>query len=82
MLLEAGANIEAKDENGNTPLMIAVGSYRGGKDIIAFLRQRGADPYAKNNFGVTPIVDARQTANYDTAKFFDDLPKLGGASRH
>jgi ankyrin repeat protein len=73
-LLDAGAEIEAKDKNGHTPLAQAVFYSRGDGDTIRLLRGRGADPYAKNNHGVSPIDTARQIANYDIAQYFNDLP--------
>ena len=42
--------------------------------MIEFLRQAGADPYAANDRGITPLGLARMIANYDVAKHFADLP--------
>jgi ankyrin repeat protein len=75
LLVEAGAQMDAKDEHGNTPLSNAVFSYSGDGQLIQILRASGADPFAKNNYGVSPVELARNIANYDVAKFFDDLPK-------
>ena len=75
-LLKAGAKIDSKDEHGNTPLMRAVAVYRGGEgSMIRLLRKWGADPFLKNNYGICALESARMTANYDVAKYFDDLPK-------
>jgi hypothetical protein len=75
-LLKAGAKIDSKDKHGNTPLMTAVSVYRGGQGTtIRLLRKMGADPSCRNNYGISPVESARMTGNYDTAKYFDDLPK-------
>ncbi len=44
MLIEAGANVEAKDNDGHTPLVMAV--RLGYKERVKFLLERGADPHA------------------------------------
>lgn len=75
LLLEAGADIEAKDRHGNTPLMRAVSTSRGKGEMIKLLRQWGADPYAKNSYGICPVESARMVANFDIAQYFSDLPK-------
>ena len=46
LLLDRGANIEAKDTNGNTALRLAV--VEGHKDIARLLLDRGADIEAKD----------------------------------
>ena len=74
LLIEAGAEIDESDSNGNTPLSNAVFSYTNDGSTIETLRKFGADPYKSNNYGQTPIGLARLIANYDVAKFFDDLP--------
>ena len=56
-LLEAGANIEARNKNGNTPLLWAA---RGGNaDVIAALLQAGADKAAQNSAGQDALELAR-----------------------
>jgi len=47
---------------------------RGQGEVIALLRSAGADPYAKNNAGVTPVSVARSIANFPVAQFYSDLP--------
>ena len=75
LLLELGARLEERDEHGNTPLSSAVFYYRGDGETIRLLRKHGADPFAKNNHGISPIQIAREDDNPERAKFFDDLPK-------
>jgi hypothetical protein len=47
---------------------------RGLGEVIVLLRAAGADPYAKNNSGNSPISVARSIANFPVAQFFSDLP--------
>lgn len=47
--IESGANINAQDEKGNTPLMFA--AMRRQKELFNFLRESGADMNIKNNAG-------------------------------
>jgi hypothetical protein len=46
---------------------------RGRGELIALLRQRGADASSTNKFGVSPVSLARTIANYDVARFVNDL---------
>ncbi len=50
-LIKSGADINAKSNNGGTPLMSAIGSASAMKLLIA----HGADVNAKNNDGWTPL---------------------------
>lgn len=55
-LLGRGADIEAKSDNGWTPLMIA--TIKGHADILIALLKAGADVEAINNTGWTPLLCA------------------------
>jgi hypothetical protein len=57
-LLDQGAVIDARDEAGRTPLMLAV--TQGQLEIVRLLLARGADPNAADNAGHTPLQQARQ----------------------
>ena len=48
-LLDAGAQVDAHDKDGNTALMLA--SRNGHVDVVRTLLARGADPSARNNKG-------------------------------
>jgi ankyrin repeat protein len=74
LLLDHGAEVDLVDAHGNTPLSVAVYYSRGRGDLIALLREQGADPLRANNYGKTPVGTARLIANYNVAQFFADIP--------
>jgi ankyrin repeat protein len=74
LLLNAGAEADIRDSDGNTPLWRATITSRGQGDVIRRLRAAGADPYAKNNAGRSPIDVARTIVNHPIAQFYSDLP--------
>jgi uncharacterized protein len=79
-LLDAGALVDPRDSYGNTPLFRAVFNSSGNGDVIKLLRGAGADPYAKNASGISPLKLARTISNYDVRQFFCDLPEDDGES--
>ena len=50
--LAAGADVNAKDEDGRTPLLNALS---GPKEIIELLIAKGADVNAQDDVGFTPL---------------------------
>jgi truncated hemoglobin YjbI len=56
-LLDHGANIDARDSKGQTPLRRAVNCRR--LQLVQLLVRRGANPHAEDNRGVTPLDVAR-----------------------
>jgi ankyrin repeat protein len=64
-----GANVDAKDSIGRTPLHIAAGSgllgtpVQGNKEIADLLIEEGADVDAKNKWGDTPLHVAVEGGN-------------------
>jgi ankyrin repeat protein len=52
-LLSVGADVNAKDHYGDTPLHMAC--YRGHVQVFQALREHGADIELKNNYGRTPL---------------------------
>ena len=63
-LIKAGANVNAKDNNGSTALIYATkaksGNYEG---IVSVLLKAGADVNAKDNDGKTAIKLAQEAGN-------------------
>ncbi|MBI4823896.1 MAG: ankyrin repeat domain-containing protein [Nitrospirae bacterium] len=55
-LLQHGADVNAKDNNGNTALMYA--AVGGHTEIVQTLLNKGANVNAKNNFGNTALIYA------------------------
>jgi hypothetical protein len=52
LLLLAGAELEAKGEDGKTPLHVAANE-REREDVVSFLLAKGANVCARDKFGVT-----------------------------
>lgn len=74
-LLNAGATVDAQNAFGNTALFVAVFNSNGRGDLIRLLRSHGANPLQGNAHGQTPVGLARLIANFDVARFFDDVVK-------
>ena len=74
LLIDAGADIEAKNKYGSTPLHNAAGN--GNIDAMRILLQAGADPNARNKNGSTAFRGAVSHAfipDYDEGKeFYED----------
>jgi ankyrin repeat protein len=71
-LLDGGTAVDARDAEGNTPLILA--SFYAGPDCIELLLTRGADPNVANKAGATPLI--RAATNYEKA----DLLVAAGAN--
>ncbi len=61
--LEQGADINARNENGSTPLLLAVSN--GNVNIAELLITQGADINARNSDGNTPLRLALDSQNID-----------------
>ena len=70
LLIEAGADLEVKDDYGNTPLWRATFSSNGKGDIIELLLAKGADPNNENSIGISPLKLANTIANYDVKQYY------------
>jgi Ankyrin repeats (3 copies) len=68
-LLEQGAVIDARDEAGRTPLMLAVTEDR--LEIVRLLLARGADPNVADNGGHTPLQQAAKRNLRDIAALLE-----------
>lgn len=78
VLLNAGASHSLKDSHGNTPLFRAVFCSQGCGEVIALLRAAGADPFAVNAHGVSPVSLANTIGNFNVAQFFEDIVSKNG----
>jgi ankyrin repeat protein len=68
LVSEFGADVNVKDSGGSNSLHEAV--HTGKIDIIEYLTQSGADIYAQNNCGYTPITRAVRAQAIDALTFF------------
>ena len=74
-LLAAGADIDAADASGFTPLHLAAGE--GHVDVVTALLATGAYPEAEAEGGVTPLHLARTNKHYKIA----NMLKQAGADQ-
>jgi len=58
VLLESGADPDAKNNGGHTPLHAA--AYRGHLNVASLLLEHGADPCVTNKDGDIPLVTAQK----------------------
>jgi ankyrin repeat protein len=88
VLIKAGADINAKNNYGITPLMEAARNHN--QEAIIMLLELGADPKAKNNFGIMAIDYAKRNAKLKntealwilqnaTDEAFSDVPRNTGS---
>ena len=71
-LLSAGAEVDARDRFGKTPLSMALFNVRDGDgEVIRVLLASGADPDLENNYGISPRELAETVDNYDLRQFLD-----------
>ena len=64
-MIDKGADVNAKDKNGNTVICDAVFSSGGKPEIILLLKKKGADPNIPNNYGISAIELAESISNFD-----------------
>lgn len=73
--IDAGASVEARDESGQTPLMIAAASPRAGLDALRLLVDRGANinalsaPTREESAAQSVLSIAAKTASLEKIKF-------------
>ncbi len=68
-LLSRGADIDALDERGNTPLFYAVEARSGtsGLELVKLLLDAGAKPDARGSSGATPLLKAVESGKKEEA---------------
>ena len=66
-LLKAGADIQAKDKDGRNALHLAINPQLN-IPAVDMLLEKGVDPTTADNFGTTPITQARALGFEDIAK--------------
>jgi uncharacterized protein len=76
VLVEAGADVDAQDRWGDTPLWRAVFSSRGEGATILALLAVGANPDLPNTSGVSPRSLSNTIANYPVMQFLGQDPRL------
>ncbi len=72
-LIKRGADVNAKDKDGITALMVAAS--HNNAPMLGLLLQSGADPAAKNNKGQTALDIAKLNGNLDAAQAISVIGK-------
>lgn len=74
IILEATSNIDLKDAQGNTPLMLAIQNQK--PEAVEFLMKHGANPLEQNEAGTVPLEAARNiTTDYYNSNVRDRIIK-------
>lgn len=73
-LLMLGANVNGKDENLKTPLMIAC--ERKETNLVNMLLKKHANINAQNIFGTTPLMYCYSCRTYANARFCNLIAKM------
>ncbi len=71
LLIDNGADIDSKDNYGNTPLWRATFSSNGDGKFIKLLLKHGANKNIENNHNVSPFILANTIDNFDVKKYFE-----------
>lgn len=74
LLIQAGADVNARDRSGNTILMGV--SFKGYSQIAEILLNGGADPNAKNSLGFTAMGFAKTFRRESLVKILANRPSL------
>ncbi|MFE2856184.1 ankyrin repeat domain-containing protein [Streptomyces lavendulae] len=75
-LLAEGAEVDAPDGQGNTPLWQAVFTYRGDGAVLSLLVKAGADPDRVDLHGVSPRRLAGWRVGSDVVVHLGERPSL------
>ncbi|KAI8512524.1 Multidrug resistance-associated protein 4 [Branchiostoma belcheri] len=71
LLIQAGADVNRKDKDGKTPLMIA--ALNGHKKLVQLLVESGADFKVKNEFGSRAVEMAHTFDRRPVVKYLEEL---------
>ena len=74
LLLEKGADVNAKNMYGETPLHKAA-SDNGNKEIVTLLLEKGANVYAKDTYNQTPLDIAKDKGHTKIVAFLEEIMK-------
>ena len=80
MLLKAGMDVNAKDENGHTALMQAAGNNKNPR-VVSVLLEAGANVNAEDRNGQTVLVAAKRNKNLEARTAIVRLLTSAGAAR-
>jgi len=75
ILVDAGADVNAREVRGMTPLMLALGCDHNDPRIVRLLLDRGADPVIKSNAGEDSRVWAKKFGVSDIPGATQDIAK-------
>ncbi|KAJ7325307.1 hypothetical protein JRQ81_018327 [Phrynocephalus forsythii] len=70
LIIDAGADVNIRDKDGKTPLMVA--ALNNQEELVALLLERGADPDVKNEFGKGALEMARGLNRQSVASVIED----------
>ena len=74
LLLHHGANIDSKNVNGFTAMILA--SQQGHSDTVKMLHERGADVFATNRQGASAITQASQHNRAQTVQYLVEQARV------
>ena len=81
-LLDHGAEIDSRAEDGRTPLMLAVS--KGNADLVSFFLREGADPSLADKSGATAASLASAKGSREVASLLGSVPppSAGGSAQN